>query len=547
MARKELRREKRRHKAWIISGGAVAVVLAGSAIVLPPLFGADQETPSSPPTYTVVTPDPTKSYAPVTNFYKQAGPPAGSPLTAVEPQTLTISQEKVGTKLAGSQVGLSLEATDLADPNLNAGNASMAGILKGLHQPVLRFGGNAVDRRFFWTSSNEPIPADYVGDKAHPVRSAGPQDLKRIMGMLQAADAYISVSVDLGHYDPARAADMMKHAAQIFGDRLIAVTLGNEPNGFGDGDRRPGTYTEQMFLKEAKAYADAIHAVAPNVPISGPGTYSANWGESWVDFDVKQPKVLTFHHYPLTACSTGAAADQPTLANLLSPAMHKRSTDYAKTFVDLGAKAGLPVWIPETGISACAGSNETTKTYASALWAADYALNMAQIGIRQTDFHSSMITCKGGPPMSMVCADGEYLQPTGEMNVRANYYGISMTSSIGTGDFLQLENVGGGLNYAYALAKEDGGITVVFVNQNDPTQAAQTDVTLKLPMIPATATMTQMTGSSYSAEDGVLIDGREQAPKPQAERPAPMDFIPGQQIQKFSLTAGTVTIMDFNV
>lgn len=536
----------RQKKAWIISGGAAAVVLAASAVVLPPMFDGGSEVPEpTAVTQVVVTPDPTKTYPPVSSFYDQAGPPAGSPLTAVDSQTLTISKDEVGTSLSTSQIGISLEATDLADPNLNADNVSKVEVLKGLHQPVIRFGGNAVDRRFFWTSTGEPIPADYTGDKAHPVRSAGPDDLKRIKGMLDAADAYASLSVDLGHFDPARAADMAKFGAEILGDRLVAITIGNEPNGFGDGDRRQGEYTAADFIKEAQAYADAMYEVAPDVPISGPGTYAADWVTPWVEMPMKQKKILTFHHYPLTGCNTGAAADQPTMANLLSTNMHERSIDYNKTFVEKGNAAGIPTWIPETGISACTGSNETTKTYASALWAADYALNAAQTGIQQTDFHSSMITCKGGPPMSVVCAEGEYLQPTGVMNVRANYYGLSMVSSIGAGKFLRSSNEGGGLNYAYAIQQEDGSTTVAFVNENNPETAAQTKVTLKLPDIPATATMTQMTGGSYAAEDGVNIDGAPAAPPAEADRPAPMDFKPGEQTQTFSLTAGTVTIMNF--
>ena len=42
----------------------------------------------------------------------------------------------------------------------------------------------------------------------------------------------VSLTVDLGHYNPARAADMVKNASQIFGDRLLSITVGNEPNGF---------------------------------------------------------------------------------------------------------------------------------------------------------------------------------------------------------------------------------------------------------------------------------------------------------------------------
>ncbi|MFB9165049.1 hypothetical protein [Arthrobacter psychrochitiniphilus] len=70
-------------------------------------------------------------------------------------------------------------------------------------------------------------------------------------------------------------------------------------------------------------------------------------------------------------------------------------------------------------------------------------------------------------------------------------------------------------------------------------------MTLKLPNNPATVTMTQMTGSSCSVQNGVAIDGEAGAPKADSERPAPMNFEPGQQSRTFSLTAGIVTMMNF--
>ncbi|WP_261388280.1 hypothetical protein [Arthrobacter alpinus] len=544
-------KKSRKKATWILSAGATVAVVALAAFVVPPMFAGDPVAVETTVAATSVpTPTAAKTYAPVTNFYKQLGPPAGSPLTPVAAQTVTVSADKVGTKLSLSQVGLSLEATDLADPLLSGDNESVVARLKGLGKPVLRFGGNAVDRRFFWTSTGEALPSSYVGTKPNPARVVGPDDFTRINGLLEKADAYISLSVNLGDYNPERAADLAKYGEQIFGKRLLAITIGNEPNGFAPNmvlahALRPNGYTAADFGKEAKVYADAIYKVAPNVPISGPGTYAADWASAWVALDIKQPKILTFHNYPLTGCTTGLAADQPTMANLLAPEMHDRSIDYHKSFVAKGNAAKMPIWVDETGISACVGGNETTKTYASALWSTDYALGSAQVGVSQLDFHSSLITCKGGPPMSAVCFDGEYLKPTGVMQGRANYFGLSMVGAIGGGEFLKLNNDGGGLAHSYALQQSDGSTTVVLINQNNPETAAQTMVTLKLPNIPATATMTQMTGTSYGSEDSAAIDGQDAGPVSNDKQPAPMDFVPGKQSQTFPLTAGTVTLMNF--
>ncbi|MFB9165048.1 hypothetical protein [Arthrobacter psychrochitiniphilus] len=155
-----------------------------------------------------------------------------------------------------------------------------------------------------------------------------------------------------------------------------------------------------------------MYKVTPNVPISGVGTYAADWASAWVDLDLKQPKFLTFHNSELTGCSTGLAADQPTMA----PSMRDCSSGYHSSSVLKENAANMPIWVAETGISACIGGNETAKTYASAPWSADYALGSAQVGVSQLEFHGPLIICKGGgPPRSVVCFDGECLKPTGEM------------------------------------------------------------------------------------------------------------------------------------
>jgi hypothetical protein len=233
------------------------------------------------------------------------------------------------------------------------------------------------------------------------------------------------------------------------------------------------------------------------------------------------------------------------MANLMTPLMHDRAADYQQAALKVGQAAGLETWLPETGIAACPGSNETSRTHASALWTADYALNAAQLGITRIGFHSSLQTCKGGPPMSAICSAGAYPDGNGQMSGRANFFGISMVAELEGGKFLKLDNTGGGLMYSYALQNADGSTTVVLVNQNNPETAAQTDVTLNLPGKPLTGTMTQLSGPSYGAEDSTVIDGAKSEPTPLAERTTVPGFQYKSGTQNFKLTAGTVTVLNF--
>jgi hypothetical protein len=537
----------RKKRARLIAGAVIVAVVAAVAVLIPVVLGGPTPAPSAASESSVQTaaPSSTSVAGPAVTYYDQPGPPAGSPLEAVEPLKVNVSPDLVGTSLTKGLVGISLEATDLADPVLSNDNASMVKLLKEADQPVLRFGGNAVDRRFFWTSTGEAIPSSYRGDKAHPVRAVGPEDLARVNQLLVAGDATISLTVDLGHYNPARAADMVKHASQIFGDRLLSITIGNEPNGFVFNDVKTSGYSPEQYIREMKDYANAIYAVAPNVPISGPGAYDQKWWQPFVDADIPQKKILTFHNYPLYSCNGSDPAATPTIANLMSELMHVRGNDYQLSALKVGKAAGLETWLPETGIAACPGSNETSRTHASALWTADYALNAAQLGITRIGFHSSLQTCKGGPPMSAICSGGPYLKSDGQMSGRANFFGISMVAELEGGKFLKLDSTGGGLMYSYALQNADGSTTVVLVNQNNPETAAQADVTLNLPGKPLTGTMTQLSGPSYGAEDSTVIDGAKSEPTPLAGRPTVPCFQYKSETQNFKLTAGTVTVLNF--
>lgn len=479
-------------------------------------------------------------------FYQQIPPPPGSPLAKVAPLALTVNDVPVGTSLNKGTVGISLEATDLADPALSAENASMVKLLKGSDSTVLRFGGNSVDRRFFWTSSGEALPKNYKGDKSHPAKVVTPADLHRVSTLLNATNARISLTVDLGHYNPQRAADMIKNASRIFGPRLLSFTVGNEPNGFAATKLRPAKYGIKEYVTQLKAYAKAIHAVAPGVTISGPGVYDQKWWKPFVDAKLPQKKVLSFHNYRLSSCKDTKSPNFPTISNLLGRLNRQRAATYQASALKVARAARLETWLAETGMSACPGSNQTTKTHAAALWAADYALNAARLGVTRLGFHSSLSTCQGGPPMSVLCSGGAYLKPNGQMVPRANYFGMAMVADLAPGKFLQLGSKGGGLSNSYALRNADGSTTIVIVNENDPEKYGQTEVSLKLPGRARRGTMTQLSGPRLNAQDSTVIDGAKDSPVPAAKRLTVPGFAYGSATQKLKLTAGTVTVLHFS-
>lgn len=148
-----------------------------------------------------------------------------------DPVDVDVSTDPSSTTLSADNIGISFEATDLADPRWNPDAGNLHDVLAELGSPGLRFGRNQLDRGMFWTSSGEQPPAGRV--------AVTPEDLNRVARTVEKVDASVTLGIPLGGYDPVRGADMVAHAKQAFGYHLLAVSIGNEPNGF-TADHREG-------------------------------------------------------------------------------------------------------------------------------------------------------------------------------------------------------------------------------------------------------------------------------------------------------------------
>lgn len=449
--------------------------------------------------------------------------------------------------------GISFETDVMTDVRFEPGSSTLVDELKKLHKPVIRFGGQAVDRRFFWTSSDEPLPdwtlvPGYKGD-VRTIVKVTPADLQRLNRMAVAADARILLTVDLGHNDPERAADFAKSAAAIFGSRLLGITVGNEPNGYhvkGSPYQilRPADWDTNKFLAEFETYSAAISKAAPGVKLVGPGAYSESWLKAFVENDDPAVGALSYQHYPMWDCGTGEDSS-PTIDRVMSRKRADLNRTYISNIAATAQPAGLPLWLTETGVSACPGSNELTRTHASALWTVGYAMMAAQAGVTQMDIHGALDACKGGPPASPICDTGAYKKPNGVIAGQANYFGMMLVNSLQPGEFHKLEESGSQNVYSYAIEHSDGSMSVVIINQNDPKTFGQAPVKVKLPAAAATGTMSQMTAASFDAQALTRIDGREDAGEPVESRGKIPGFVAGQETVGLPLTSGTVTVLKF--
>lgn len=467
---------------WITSAAAVIIVVLIAAIVFSPRDSTQTGPTGSGTASGAATESPIAEQLFVPGYDPTPGNfaiPDASNLTAT-PVTANFELTDDATEWGGTY-GLSFEATELANPAWNSDNSNLTTTLAALESPVLRFGGNKVDRRMWWTSTDEPAPA-------WAEATVTPADLERVAAVAEAVDAEVTLVVDLGHDDPERAADMVAYATAAFGDRLLAITIGNEPNGYSpeaqpDLAVRGGDWDTDAYQDALVEYSDAIDAETPGTNYAGPGAYDTTWLRAYTESDLPNKTAVTMHWYPLWRCDASASGTSTaTIENLTSPELRESAHKILGLGMGVAEDVGLPFWIEETGPTSCSGGNETSRTHAQALWTTDHLLTAAEIGGERIAFHSMLGACDGGAPMSPVCANGSYNDPGEVIEGRSNFLSLMLLSWVPDGQVLDPTVSGDGTVMVHAVAGHDGSLTYVIVDLRDPAAAdAPVPVELNVP------------------------------------------------------------------
>jgi len=487
------------------------VLVTGFLALRPTLPGPDAPSAQSSPRSTPAPP-PRWESTELPGYDADPGPLTLPPLEEAtgEPITVSLALEP-GAIRTGGNIGLSFDATELANPIWNSDESNLTLTLQELDRPVLRFGGNGVDRRMWWTSTDEPAPE-------WAEATVTPADLERVAAVAEDVDAQITIALDLGHDDAARAADMASHAQQAFGDRLLAVAIGNEPNGYfhpnqpqlavrGE-DWGPGPYQESV-----REYSAAIQETAPGLPIAGPGAYDAPWWRAFAESGVPDQRALTMHWYPLWDCAGPASSTaNPTVEDLTSPALRERARHIIGMGAEVAAEHDLPLWMEETGPTSCPGTNETSRTHAQALWTTDYVMTAAELGVERIAFHATLQACQGGAPMSPVCATGDLADPGLIVAGRGSFLALMQLGYLPDGQVLSPAVSGDGSVMVHGVLGDNGSLALVIVDLRDPASADAVPVEVSVPNeLPADAPTgwelsdaSRLTGDALDAPESVL-------------------------------------------
>ncbi|WP_404286759.1 hypothetical protein [Glutamicibacter arilaitensis] len=396
--------------------------------------------------------------------------------------TLTVGASNLGTSLSDDNIGVSFEATELSDPRWDPEVGNLDEMLIGLGNPGLRFGGNVLDRETFWTSTGEKAPKGK--------NLVTPEDLERVMKTVKKVDSKVTIGIPLGTFDPKRGADMAKHAVDIFGDHLVGISIGNEPNGY-TNDARPGLqirktseWNEKKFVTQVRAYAKAINeATGTKVPLVGPGVFDGSWMSAFLNAKLPNTTALTQHYYATYECSSDKVPGRgPEWQNLLDPVVSNSARKMIGIGLDKAEAKKLPLWVEETGSTSCPGTNNTSRTHASALWTVDHIFDSARLGVERMNMHSMLGACRGGAPMSVVCsAEGSGEKGAGEVLAQPNYLAMRLARlSIGS-QFMKTKLAGDKNLQSYAVKAKNGRVLVTVVNKNDAAKKSKNPVTVNVP------------------------------------------------------------------
>jgi hypothetical protein len=400
-------------------------------------------------------------------------------------------------------VGLSVEADELATQDLSSTHESLVALMRLLGPAVLRLGGDSVDFSW-WTSSNEPRPP-------WATSVVTPTDLMDLHQLLVATGWRVILGLDLGHFDPARAASEAYSAETILGSRLLGFEIGNEPDDYGHGPSqlRPSSYSASDFLNEVATYIAAMRSVVPVVRVFGPDLSSQAWLPAIAASKAVSFAAITQHFYPTSYNDAESGCREttiPSALDLLSSSVRERENSALQGIVNAGRIADRETRISETnstGSCNTSGGPETSPVFASALWSLDWALRAASVGVSGLNFHGYFGICvpDGFNP---ICAPSLTAERQGRVIARPEYYGLLAARQLEGGDFIPLQTEGlkpqSNLT-TYATLHPHGLITLAIDNAD----AAQS-VLLVLPVRGyRRATYERLVGPSLRATHGVTL------------------------------------------
>ncbi len=460
--------------------------------------------------------------------HPRAGDPAGAgsaagTASALDPPQGTPVNVSIAARPAGSAVptdflGLSFEVRSLPAIAGYADRGNLVALLRSLGPGVMRFGGISADEQAAWVGNGAAQPrwARVAIDEA---------DLAGLATLAQETGWRVLLTVNLGHYDPAAAALEAAAAHRLLGSALEGIEIGNEPDLLVRKHLRGPGWGIVAYGPQARAYRAAIAAAAPGTPIAGPdpstGVAGLGWLRTVASSPTLRPALLTDHYYPLSSCGY-----RPTVSELLSPNVRRAESDMLGKAVEIARAHGLALRMDETNNVSCEGEPGVSDTFASALWALDYAARVASAGVAGLNFHDLLDKTDA---YSALFAPTPAALGAGALHAAPEWYALLAARALLGGRPLPATVAGDAPEElsASAVRGPGGQLRLVLVDY-DPPGDSPLAVRLHVPRGLGGGSVLRLTAPSPTATSGVLLGGRAVAPDGTFTLPSALPRVSGR-------------------
>jgi len=400
-------------------------------------------------------------------------------------------------KLPADYMGLSYESGQLVYPDFfSAVNKRLVEIFRTLSPAgVLRLGGNLSE--FTQWSEIEPTTAPEPGGLVGPdpghreprTFTITPNAIRNLRGFLDATGWRCIYGLNLGGGTVEQALAEGGFVAKTLGPKLICVQFGNEPDLFMHRDQADKPWTYEEFIAKWKTFRVAFHEKLPEVVVAGPDTaFNQKWVKQFVRDVPQEVMLLTSHYYP-----EGPPNDPKMNIDLL---LHPgaRFESMCREAVESAKTVGLPFRMAEGNSCYNAGKQGVSDTFASALWAGDYCLQMAAMGCVGVNLHGGAI--------------GYYSPITGSLKtgfvVRPEYYGLLMAQQFAGHTLHPVSFDAQGVNLTAYAAGDAGATRLIAIFNKD---ARNAEITLPANLSYVRGSVERLAAPSIDSKAGVMFAG----------------------------------------
>ena len=360
--------------------------------------------------------------------------------------------------------------------------------------------------RTLTTNMNGPLVLRIGGESTDLTGPATPATVEPFVELAQQVNVDFILGVNLGSNNLGLAEEQAAtFTSTVPSSALMALEIGNEPDGYATNGYRPSTYNYADYLPQFQQWSEGVTASSKSpVQIAGP----VFGGDEWIVY--AQPDVadsilkagtITQHMYP--GCYS---ATNPLPSDfLLQPSSSTVRLYYLQPYAAGTHKVNSIFRLDEINSICNGGQPGVSDSFSSALWAIDIMFEDANAGIDGVNWNTDS---DGGPYDLFKFNIWNNGQKTiyGLDTVRPLYYGLLFFSqAAGKGAQLLPTSTLTDLNIKVWASKDSTGeVHLVIINKE---QSAGGDVQLTLPGYSA-GSVVRLTASNYLATTGVTIAGQ---------------------------------------